>query len=147
MSVPPPALLLDTCAAIWLAERKLSKEAFAMVAGSGLQEGVFISVVTAWEVGLLGRKRATQGPRLQFKPDPKTWFATLMAAPIVREAPFDAAIAIGASELPGDLHNDPADRLLIATARAMGIPIMTGDQKILRYAEAGHVHAIECAAV
>jgi PIN domain nuclease of toxin-antitoxin system len=62
----------------------------------------------------------------------------------MREAPISAAIAIHSSHLPGVLHADPGDRLIIATARHLGIPIVTGDHKILAYAEAGFVRVIPC---
>jgi PIN domain nuclease of toxin-antitoxin system len=67
-----------------------------------------------------------------------------MALPGIREAPITAAIAIDSSHLPGDLLADPMDRLIIATARHLGMPIVTGDRKILTYAEAGFVRAIPC---
>lgn len=53
-------------------------------------------------------------------------------------------VALSASYLPGGLHRDPADRLLIATARALDVPIMTRDERILAYAGQGHVQAIAC---
>ena len=53
------------------------------------------------------------------------------------------AIGLAASALP-DFHQDPADRLLVATARALDVPILTRDRKILDYAEAGRVKAIAC---
>ncbi|HEY0423571.1 MAG TPA: hypothetical protein VGC82_09645 [Rhodopila sp.] len=46
--------------------------------------------------------------------------------------------------LPGAFHADPGDRLIIATARHLGTPIVTGDRKILAYAEAGFVRVIPC---
>jgi PIN domain nuclease of toxin-antitoxin system len=46
--------------------------------------------------------------------------------------------------LPGELHADPADRLLIATARQLGVPLVTRDRRILDYAAQGHVDAIPC---
>ena len=80
----------------------------------------------------------------QFIPDPKTWFAKLMAMPGIREAPLNATIAIDASYLPGAFHADPMDRLIVATARHLGMPIVTSDRKIIAYAEAGHVRVIPC---
>ena len=53
-------------------------------------------------------------------------------------------IAIDASYLPGDFHADPMDRLIVATARHRGIPIVTSDRKIIAYAEAGYVNVIPC---
>ncbi len=67
-----------------------------------------------------------------------------MGMPGMEEATITSAIAIDASYLPGDFHSDPMDRLIVATARHLGIPIVTGDRKILAYAEIGHVRAIAC---
>jgi PIN domain nuclease of toxin-antitoxin system len=53
-------------------------------------------------------------------------------------------MALASSLLPGVIHSDPADLLLIATALEMNIPIATRDRKILAYADAGHVQAIAC---
>jgi PIN domain nuclease of toxin-antitoxin system len=46
--------------------------------------------------------------------------------------------------LPGELHGDPGDRLIVATARHLGAPIITRDQKILGYAQTGFVDAMPC---
>jgi PIN domain nuclease of toxin-antitoxin system len=111
---------------------------------AGRADGVYVSTASAWEIGMLSRPGPTQKPMPQFLPDPKTWFARLMAMPGIREAPITPAIAIDASHLPGELHSDLMDRLIIATARHLGMPIVTGDRKIITYAEAGHVRVIPC---
>ena len=54
------------------------------------------------------------------------------------------AIAIDSSYLPGDLHADPMDRLVVATARHLGVPIVTRDRKMIAYADGGHVGVIPC---
>ena len=83
-------------------------------------------------------------PALQFLPDPKTWFSRVMAAPGIREAAMSPEIAVDASYLPGDLHGDPADRLLIATARHLNVPLVTHDAKIIAYAKQGFAHVLLC---
>ena len=138
------ALLLDTHAAIWLAEGQLSDEVFARVVAAGLTDGVFVSPVSAWEVGLLARPRPDGRPAVVFKPDPQTWFATLLSQVIIKEAQFTTKIAIDSSFLPGSFHGDPADRLLVATARNLNIPLLTRDQKIIDYSAAGHVQVVRC---
>jgi PIN domain nuclease of toxin-antitoxin system len=138
------ALLLDTHAAIWLAEGQLAEDVFAHVVAAGLTDGVFVSPVSAWEVGLLARPRPNGQPAVMFKPDPQTWFATLLSQPIIKETALTPKIAIDSSSLPGEFHSDPADRLLVATARNMNIPLLTRDQRILGYASAGHVQAVPC---
>ena len=83
-------------------------------------------------------------PAMRFLPDPKAWFAKVMAGPAIRAAPFTPEIAIDASRLPGSLHPDPADRLLIATARHLGVPLVTRDAKIIAYAGQGLVDVLPC---
>jgi PIN domain nuclease of toxin-antitoxin system len=141
----PPAVLLDTCAVIWLANGDpLAPSSLAAIVHAGLAEGVFVSPISAWEVGMLSTARAKCGLALQFLPDAKTWFARVMDGPAISEADFTSEIAIEASYLPGNLHGDPADRLIVATARHLGIPVVTRDRRIIAYARNGYVQAIAC---
>jgi PIN domain nuclease of toxin-antitoxin system len=142
---PPNAVLLDICAVIWLANGDpLAGPAAAAIVHAGMAEGVFISPISAWEIGLLSRPGAQRGSELRFLPDPKTWFARVMAGPGIKEAPLTPAIAIDASYLPGELHGDPGDRLIAATARHLGIPVVTRDRRIVACAGNGHVRVIPC---
>jgi PIN domain nuclease of toxin-antitoxin system len=139
----PTAVLLDTCAVIWLANGDpLENDSNSKITFAALADGVFVSPISAWEIGMLARPKA--GRPITFLPDPATWFARFMGGPAIKAAGFTADIAIAASGLPEPLHADPADRLLIATARHLGIPIVTRDAKIIAYAAAGHVAAIPC---
>jgi PIN domain nuclease of toxin-antitoxin system len=128
---------------IWLANGDpLQKDAHDKIMQAALADGVFVSPVSAWEIGLLSRPGS--GRAIAFLPDPATWFARFVANPSTKAAEFSAAIAIAASWLPDPLHGDPADRLLIATARHLGMPIVTRDARIIAYAATGHVSAIPC---
>jgi PIN domain nuclease of toxin-antitoxin system len=143
MSTAAGAVLLDTCAVIWLANgAEMAGAALEAIVSAGLAKGVFVSAVSAWEVGLLGR--SSQPRPVVFLPDPRTWFARVMAGPGIRPASCTPEIVIDASYLPGELHGDPADRLIVATARHLGVPIVTRDTRILAYGEAGHVEVIPC---
>jgi PIN domain nuclease of toxin-antitoxin system len=64
--------------------------------------------------------------------------------PGIREASITADVAIDACYLPGDFHADPMDRLIVATARHLGLPLVTSDRKIIAYAAAGYVDIIPC---
>jgi PIN domain nuclease of toxin-antitoxin system len=81
---------------------------------------------------------------VQFLPDPKTWFTRVMAGPGIKEAAMAPEIAIASSFLPGNLHGDLADRLIVATARYLAAPIVTRDRSIVAYARDGYVRAIPC---
>ncbi len=145
MIPPSAAVLLDTCAVIWLANGDtLRHQAADTIVAAGLAGGIFISPVSAWEVGLLTRPGAPGTAVPQFLPDPKAWFSAVMAGPGIKPAAFTPDIAIDASHLPGNPHGDRADRLIIATARQLAIPIVTRDVRILAYARRGYVTAIRC---
>ena len=81
--------------------------------------------------------------RLALRLPPKAWFRELSEAG-VRIAPLTPEVMIDSSFLPGNLHRDPADRILAATAREFGYRLMTRDRPLLAYAEAGHLQAIPC---
>jgi PIN domain nuclease of toxin-antitoxin system len=141
----PRAVLLDTCAVIWLANGDpLASSATAAIVHAGLAEGVFVSPVSAWEVGLLSKPKVGRNPAVRFMPDPKTWFARVMAGPGIRGAAFTPEIAIDASFLPGELHGDPGDRLIVTTARHLNVAIVTRDRRIIAYGHDGHVQTIPC---
>jgi PIN domain nuclease of toxin-antitoxin system len=143
-AAPHRAVLLDTCAIIWLANGdRMTRGASAAIVQAGLAGGVYVSPISAWEVGLLSLPRPRR-PALQFLPDPKTWFAKFLAGPGIKQAPLTPAIAIDSAYLPGNLHGDPADRLIVATARNMGLPVVTRDSRIIKYAGLGNIDVIAC---
>ena len=133
-------ILLDTHAALWLTEPgALAREAEAeLEAAYGEGVGVLVSPISAWEVGLL----AARG-RIALPMAPAAWFDRLVDSG-VRWAPLEPQVLIASSFLPGGLHGDPADRVLVATARAYGYRLMTRDRALLRYGDAGHVQTLPC---
>jgi PIN domain nuclease of toxin-antitoxin system len=138
-------VLLDTCAIIWLfGGEPLAPEAERAIVNAGLAGGIHVSPASAWEIGMLARPRGARNLAVTFLPDAKTWFGNVISRPGVRLAALSPEIAIDSFFLPGPLHADPADRLLIATARHLIVPIVTRDRRILDYAVAGHVQAMVC---
>src|ERR1700676_262122 len=131
-------LLLDTCAAIWLAEA----EAIAQEATQVLEEafnagtGVYISPITAWEIGLLNSRG-----RLTLLIKSQLWFERLFEVLRFRLADMSPQLLIASSFLPGAPPRDPADRIMAATAREYGYRLVTRDRLLLAYAEQGHIQA------
>lgn len=134
-------ILLDTCAAIWIAEDlRIEKAAEdALDACLRARTDVFLSPVTAWELGMLVARK-----RYVLRLGVLSWFEQMVGRPGTRLAELTAKILIDSSFLPGTPPRDPFDRLFIATARENGFQIMTRDSKILDYAEQGHVQVIPC---
>lgn len=134
-------VLLDTCAAIWFAEGKKFSPSAADVFEQGLngRTRVFVSPITAWEVGLLVARN-----RYRTALDVPRWFDLLIEHGRFEVAELSAHILAKSSFLPDFGHADPADRIVVATAREHGHVIMTHDRKILDYANRGNVQAMPC---
>jgi PIN domain nuclease of toxin-antitoxin system len=135
------AVLLDTCAAIWLMERApLSQRARqAIEAAITSQAGVFVSPISAWEMATLVSKG-----RIRMSLAPEVWFASLLALPGIHLAAMPPAVLIASASLPGTPPRDPADRIIAATSRAYGYTIVTRDGELIPYGEARHITAIAC---
>ena len=134
------ALLLDTCACLWLARgdplRGSARDAIMRAQTTG---GIFVSAITAWEVATLVRKG-----RYHLKVAVEVWFARLLALPGMRLAALEPRILIAAAELPGSPPADPADRMICATARARSLAVVTRDERILAYGSEGFVGVVAC---
>jgi len=73
----------------------------------------------------------------------RTWVDEALSKPGIDVAPLTAEIMIESVHLPGDLHGDPADRMLVATARVLGATLLTKDDQLIRYSRQRLVRAIE----
>jgi len=133
--------LLDTCAIIWTGGgNAISADAQDAVNKAHAQGNtVAASPFSAWELGLLVSRN-----RLPLPLPPDVWFNTYLERSGVELTDLSVDIFVASSFLPGKPPNDPADRIIIATARAHGMTIVTRDKKILDYADKGHVMAIAC---
>jgi PIN domain nuclease of toxin-antitoxin system len=135
------SLLLDTCAAIWISnDDRISDEASnALRQADEANEPVYVSPITAWEMGLL----AARG-RVTLLMTPQRWFERFLEAPGLRLSEMSPGVLIASSFLPGSPPRDPADRIIAATARENSHILLTRDRPLLKYAEQGHIHAIAC---
>ncbi len=122
-------ILLDTHALIWwINGDPMSVRATSAMAAELEGGEIAISSITAWEIAML----TTRG-RLSLSIDVAIWLAAIQQIERVRFVAIDNEIAVNAVELPGEFHKDPADRLIVATARKLGVPIVTADEKIKGY--------------
>jgi PIN domain nuclease of toxin-antitoxin system len=129
-------LLLDTCALLWLgAGRDLRHGAQEVIA----QRSLHVSRITVWEIANLVRKR-----RLALAMPPLAWFLKAVEQMGASLPPLSLEVLADSCALPGDPPSDPADRIIIATARGAGLIVVTRDEKILRYSRTGHVRTMEC---
>lgn len=138
MTVP---LLLDTCAAIWITkDQSLSAQAEdALDEAADLGRPIYLSPFSVWEVGLQMAKG-----KMVVATSTQAWLDRLKLTPGILFAELSATILLRSVELPDFDNRDPADRIIVATARENTLRIVTRDRKILDYAERGHVMALAC---
>jgi len=138
--MPEPAVLLDTHCWVWMQfgeAEKFNRGARTSIERVARAGGLRVSVISVWEVGMLESKG-----RLQLKMNCAEWVRQALATPGLALVPLTPEIAIESSRLPGQFHGDPADRLLVATARIGGLQLMTKDDRLLEYSRHGHVRTI-----
>ncbi len=133
------AVLLDTHALVWLVmgDERLRPAVRRRIEAAAQQQQLWVSAITPWEVGVLVAKA-----RLVLDRDVMDWLQAALALPGIRLAPLEPVVAVASTRLPGDLHGDPADRLIVATARRLGAALVTADAALLAYGQLGHVQVL-----
>ncbi len=121
--------ILDTHIWIWWADEtsKLST-AYESLLHSKQNDGLGVSAISCWEIALLRKKL-----QIDFSVPILEWLEASLSLPHIELLPLSPRIAVESNNLPGLFHKDPADRIIVATARVYGCPIVTYDSKILEY--------------
>ncbi|MCQ9377565.1 type II toxin-antitoxin system VapC family toxin [Methyloversatilis sp. XJ19-49] len=130
-------IVLDTHALLWWAngERAQLSAAAASAIDAEMDGGqILVSSISAWELAML-----VERGRVALSMDIESWLDTLSRIDAVQIVPVDSEIAVKSVQLPGDFHKDPADRIIVATARKFAAPLVSADEKIRAYP---HVRAI-----
>jgi PIN domain nuclease of toxin-antitoxin system len=123
-------IVLDTHTLIWLSDNpsKLSAKALKVIREYQKAKDIYVSSFTVWEIALLVKKE-----RLTLSLPFNTWIEKIESTNYLHFVPVDNAISIDAIYLPGNFHSDPADRIIVATARSLGAKLVTADAKIRKY--------------
>jgi len=119
-------ILLDTHVLVWLSEgnRKLGQESIRLIDEALKSDQLFVSAISFWEVAMLVEKG-----RIELLHGVDLWRRSLIDNGL-QEMSLSGDIAIQ-SALLKDLHGDPADRMIVATALNSAMTLCTADQKIL----------------
>lgn len=129
--------LLDTHVWMWAVEgdgSRLASRVTEQIESASATGRVFVSAISVWEVAMLVAKG-----RIGLACSVDDWVEAALRPPGVRLLPLTPEIAIGSTRLSGWVHGDPADRILIAGARAAGANLVTCDRGIIDYAAGGAV--------
>lgn len=133
-------IILDTHAWIWLfsGSAELSTEVINQINKAGKQGKVFISAISVWELSMLVAKK-----RVSLSQPIRQWVKDSLNQPGVNLSAMSPEISIESSFLPGEFHGDPADRIVVATARINNLVLLTRDKKILRYGKLNYVDCLK----
>jgi PIN domain nuclease of toxin-antitoxin system len=129
--------LLDTHIWIWLQEgdrNQLKRSAIEQAEEWHGERRLHISAISVWEIAQLATRK-----RIALSTMVDTWIQTGLDDPDLTLLELSPSVLVEATRLPGDIHKDPADRMIVATARHHGLTLLTRDDDILTYAKQGHV--------
>ena len=123
-------IVLDTHVWVWwLSEcQSLPPKVQKILTEAKAKQAIFISSISVWAVAQL----ASRG-RLKLTMDYADWIAQTESLSFINFVPVSNHIALRSVQLPPPLHQDPADRVIMATALILGMPLITKDEKISRY--------------
>ena len=125
-------LLLDTH--VWLRYGNSSspfRRAAIDAIDEGLESGaVYVSVISIWEIALLVRQN-----KLALHVSVERWVDDALAVSGLQLLPLSPQIAIESVDLPEPMHKDPADRILVASARVERLTLVTADKAVLKFAK------------
>lgn len=119
-------IFLDTHVLVWADtdDRKLGRKARTLLERAWAKGQVGVSAISFWEIGMLEARR-----RLKLPLPLHEWRETLLQAGVI-EFPLNGSIALRALDFVG-LHDDPADRFIVATALIESATLLTADEKLL----------------
>ena len=122
-------LVLDTHIWVWWVDESPQLSArHTQLIQDNEPSGLGISAISCWEVAKL-----VEYGRLQLECAIEEWMEQAVAYPGIELLPLTPQIAIESTKLPGNFHRDPADQIIVATARVHDLPILTVDRLILDY--------------
>ena len=122
--------LLDTHTWIWwhMNPQKLSQKVKRLIRGTSKYDELLLSAISPWEFSKLLEKK-----RIGISCDPEDWIYRALDMPKLRLVPLSPVLAYHSTVLPQPFHNDPADQIIVASAREENAAILTKDERILSY--------------
>ncbi len=122
-------IVLDTHIWVWWVhedERLTQAQREAIIANE--TDVIGVSAISCWEVAKL-----VEAGRLELPGTLEEWFDQALGYPGVELLALTPEIAVESTRLPGEFHRDPADQIIVATARVYECPLLTSDDKIVNY--------------
>ena len=131
-----PSILLDTHTWIWLmsGEGNISQKAIIQVEKARENNSLYLSDISLWETSMLIEKQ-----RITLNQPILSWIKNAIKVSNIHLVHLTPEIVVESNALGQNFHGDPADRIIVATARIMNLILFTRDQKILKYGKSKHL--------
>ncbi|HJD60158.1 MAG TPA: type II toxin-antitoxin system VapC family toxin [Rickettsia endosymbiont of Omalisus fontisbellaquei] len=133
------ALVLDTHVLLWslLQPEELSEKTKHIINLAQENSQLFLSSISLWEIAMLNFKK-----RINIYEPIKDFLNSITDINGLSIKDISPEVAAESVSLMDDFHGDPADRIIVATAKCLGATLLTRDQKILNWAKLGHIKSI-----
>ena len=135
--MPSPKLLLDTHTFIWFAVgENLPKSIVALIEKAQVESRLFMSDISTWEIAMLATRN-----RISITNDPLVWIKEAIELIGIQMLRLLPDVVVDSCRLPQWEHKEPADRIIVSTARIHQLTLVTADEKIIAYSKEGHLEA------
>jgi PIN domain nuclease of toxin-antitoxin system len=122
-------ILLDTHTLIWyVGGNEINRQARKMIDTAIQENRIYLAAISLWEINMLLMKQ-----RIILEMPGFEWVNRAIRELHLQIAPLTPAIAVESCNLPESFHGDPADRMIVGTARVEGMTLVTRDANILAY--------------
>lgn len=133
-------LLLDTHVFIWLmnGDSTLPTKIRKTIRESLLSANVYIQAISCWEIAMLESKK-----RIVLTKPCLDWIQTALTQSAIQIIPLSAEVSVESCQLPDGFHEDPADRIIVASARLHDLTLITRDKRIHAYSNKHYVRVLK----
>ncbi len=132
------SLIMDTHIWYWFVtgDETLSKKVIETINQASHKDSLYLSAISLWEIAMLENKN-----RIHFKLPTLQWIESALKGAPIQLLPITPAVAVESCRLE-DFHGDPADRIIVATARVENLTLLTRDKKIQDFGSQNKVKII-----
>lgn len=134
-------IVLDTHIFLWLinGNKEIIDSGFLPVINNAIKDSsIIIPAISLWEISMLVAKQ-----RIILQENTLDWLKNATSAPGISVYPISPEVAYESTILPGNFHGDPADRMVVATARVINGTLLTFDKEIIAYSRHGYVKILK----